>query len=543
MFNKDKEISLNKIIIISIISVIIVSYIINSIINGISKLVGYTSDRYNVLGKNITILSSYDYSSLEKDIVDYASKNNINVKFIYKGDLEIVDELNNNSKDYDAVWISNSMWLYMLDNNYLHSDSKSLGISPVVFGIRKSKAKELGLIDKDVTNKEIVDLISEKKIKYVMNSVTATNTGATAYLGFLTSLAGNPDVLTEEILNKPELADNLKKVFSGVERVSGDEAYLEDMFINNDNYEAVISSESSLININKKLKSNNKEELYLIYPTDGVAINDSTFAFIDNHQDKEEDFLKLQNYLLSKDGQKLLQNKGIRTWYGGVTDNPNKKIFNPDWGINTTKNLKVTRFPSKDMITKSINLYINTLRKPTHVVFCLDYSGSMWGEGRQELVDAMEYVLNKEKASVDNLQFSNSDKITVIPFSSDVIAIWNSTGENTQELRNNINKEEATGATALYTAIMKGISILDEETDEYTKTIIAMTDGYSNEYKSIEDLRRAYEKSTKKVPIYGITFGQATEYELLKVANLSNAKVFNGKDGLLRAFKEVRSYN
>ena len=543
MFNKDKEISLNKIIIISIISVIIVSYIINSIINGISKLVGYTSDRYNVLGKNITILSSYDYSSLEKDIVDYASKNNINVKFIYKGDLEIVDELNNNSKDYDAVWISNSMWLYMLDNNYLHSDSKSLGISPVVFGIRKSKAKELGLIDKDVTNKEIVDLISEKKIKYVMNSVTATNTGATAYLGFLTSLAGNPDVLTEEILNKPELADNLKKVFSGVERVSGDEAYLEDMFINNDNYEAVISSESSLININKKLKSNNKEELYLIYPTDGVAINDSTFAFIDNHQDKEEDFLKLQNYLLSKDGQKLLQNKGIRTWYGGVTDNPNKKIFNPDWGINTTKNLKVTRFPSKDMITKSINLYINTLRKPTHVVFCLDYSGSMWGEGRQELVDAMEYVLNKEKASVDNLQFSNSDKITVIPFSSDVIAIWNSTGEDTQELRNNINKEEATGATALYTAIMKGISILDEETDEYTKTIIAMTDGYSNEYKSIEDLRRAYEKSVKKVPIYGITFGQATEYELLKVASLSNAKVFNGKDGLLRAFKEVRSYN
>ena len=56
MFNKDKEISLNKIIIISIISVIIVSYIINSIINGISKLVGYTSDRYNVLGKNIIII-------------------------------------------------------------------------------------------------------------------------------------------------------------------------------------------------------------------------------------------------------------------------------------------------------------------------------------------------------------------------------------------------------------------------------------------------------------------------------------------------------
>ena len=540
---RKNELRADYLIPVAIVGVIIFAYILNTIITGISKLSGYSNDNYSVFGNNIVILSSYDNKSLEKDVVSYAEKQEINVKFVYKGDLEIVDELNNNSKSYDAVWISNSMWLYMLDNNYLHSDSKSLGVSPVVFGIRKSKAKELGLIDKDVSNKDIVDLIANKKIKYVMNSVTATNTGATAYLGFLTSLAGNPDVLTDEILNKPELADNLKKVFSGVERVSGDEAYLEDMFVNNDDYEAVISSESSLININKKLKSSKKEELYFIYPTDGVAINDSTFAFIDNHTGKEEDFLKLQNYLLSKDGQKLLQEKGIRTWYGGVTDNPNKKIFNPDWGIDTSKNLRVTRFPSKEMITKSINLYINTLRKPTHVVFVLDYSGSMYGEGREELIDAMDYILSKEKAKLDNLQFSDSDKITVVPFSSDVIAVWDGTGANTDELINNIKKEDATGATALYTAISKGIEILDKETDEYTKTIIAMTDGYANEYKSINDLRRVYNNSKQKVPVYGITFGQATEYQLNEIANLTNAKVFNGKDGLLRAFKEVRSYN
>ena len=543
MSNRKNVDNTNKIIIVAVISVIFIAYILNSIISSISNLSGYNAEKYNVLGKNITILSSYDYNSLEKDILEYASDNNINVKFVYKGDLEIVDELNNNSKDYDAVWISNSMWLYMLDNNYLHSDSKSLGVSPIVFGIRKSKAKELDLIDKNVTNTDILNLIKDKKIKYVMNSVTATNTGATAYLGFLTALAGNPDVLTEDMLNNQELQNNLKNVFSGVERVSGDEAYLEDMFINSNDYEAVISSESSLININKKLKKEKKEELYLIYPSDGVAINDSTFAFIDNHQDKEEDFLKLQNYLLSKDGQKLLQNKGIRTWYGGVTDNPNKKIFNPDWGIDTNKRLTVTRFPSKEMITKSINLYINILRKPTHVVFCLDYSGSMWGDGNKELVDAMDYILTQEKAKVDNLQFSDTDKITVIPFSSDVIAVWNANGQDTNELLNNIKKEEATGATALYSAIEEGIKILDNETDDYTKTIIAMTDGYANEYKNIYDLRRVYSNSVKKVPIYGITFGAATDEELQKIANLSNAKVFNGKDGLLRAFKEVRSYN
>ena len=106
-----------------------------------------------------------------------------------------------------------------------------------------------------------------------------------------------------------------------------------------------------------------------------------------------------------------------------------------------------------------------------------------------------------------------------------------------------IKNEDANGATALYTAISKGIEILDKETDEYTKTIIAMTDGYANEYKSINDLRRVYNNSKQNVPVYGITFGQATEYQLNEIANLTNAKVFNGKDGLLRAFKEIRSYN
>ena len=49
----------------------------------------------------------------------------------------------------------------------------------------------------------------------------------------------------------------------------------------------MLLSESSLININKKLESKGKEQLYLIYPIDGVTINDSTFAFINNNSEKE----------------------------------------------------------------------------------------------------------------------------------------------------------------------------------------------------------------------------------------------------------------
>ena len=319
---------------------------------------------------DFNILASYDYKNIEKSLVQYGKKNDIDIKFTYMGDIDIVDELNINSKAYDAVWISNSMWLYMLNNQYLHSETKSLGISPVVFGIKKSKAEALGLTNKDVTNNDIVNLIRETKISYVMNSVTQTNTGATAYLGFLTSLAGNPEVLTEEMLKDPGLIKDLKDVFSGVSRVSGDEAYLKDMFLNDDSFEAVISSESSLIDINKSLREKGKEELYFIYPTDGVAINDSSFAYLDGGRNLKETFLSVQSYLLSEDGQKILSDNGIRIWYGGVSEKVDQKVFDSTWGINTNKYLKVTRFPSKTMITKALNLYIEELRKPTHVVFC-----------------------------------------------------------------------------------------------------------------------------------------------------------------------------
>lgn len=488
------------------------------------------------------ILSSYENQSVQSEITEYAKSLNKKIKMTYKGDLDIVDELNNNLKNYDAVWISNSMWLYMLNNPYLISNSKSLSISPVVFGIKKSKATELGLVNNSVSNTDILNLIREKKIKYVMPSVTQTNTGATAYLGFLSSLAGNPEVLTEEILQDEVLIKNLVDVFSGVDRVSGDESYLEEMVLNDSDTEAVIASEASLININENLKNNKKEQFYLIYPSDGVAINDSAFAFINNDVKKEDTFLKIQDYLIGNDGQKILEQKGLRTWYGGVNKNSDKNVFNKDWGIDTSKYLNVTKFPSKSVITSAINLYIESLRKPTHVVFCLDYSGSMDGDGNKQLVEAMDYILDYSKASKDKLQFSKGDKITVITFSSKINNVYTAIGHETSELINNIQKEYVDGSTALYDAVIKGIEILTSEGDDYTKTIIAMTDGAVN-VGNFSTLNRVYKDNESKIPIYSITFGDAVESQLSRIADLSNARVFDGKTDLLSAFKEVRGYN
>ena len=69
-----------------------------------------------------------------------------------------------------------------------------------------------------------------------------------------------------------------------------------------------------------------------------------------------------------------------------------------------------------------------------------------------------------------------------------------------------------------------------------------MTDGMAN-VGSFSELRRVYTKLNKEIPIYGITFGSAREDQLLEISELTNGKVFDGRQDLLLAFKKVRGYN
>ena len=168
----------------------------------------------------------------------------------------------------------------------------------------------------------------------------------------------------------------------------------------------------------------------------------------------------------------------------------------------------------------------------------------MYNGGLTELKDAMNYILDYETASKDNLQFSDKDKITIITFNSVVDKVFETKyGNNTKNVIKDIDSLEASGGTNIYDPVIRALKILKNDSDsEYTKTVILMTDGYSNS-GSFYDLKTYYDKNKETVPIYSITFGSSDDYQLKDLAKLSNAKIFDGKSGLTRAFTEVRSYN
>ena len=489
------------------------------------------------------LISSSENKVFNDSLTSFAKRSNIDLDIEYEDTLKIIKRLNS-GEGFDGVWLSNSIWMYSLDTkNVKVTDTKSTSINPIVFGIKKSVAEKLGYVGRDVYTEELVNDITSSKFKFTMSNPATTNSGASAYLGILSTLAGNPEVLTNSMLDNEELTERLKSFFSGLERSSGNEDFLEEAFVNGD-YEAVFSYESSIININKKLEENNKEILYAIYPVDGVSISDSPIGYIDNKNDnKKEMYDKIVEFLLSSDGQDLLAKYGRRTWYGGVSDNVDKKVFNPDWGIDTTRYISPIKYPSTQVIQHALTVYQETLRKPIHVVFCLDYSGSMYGNGITQLIDAMDYILT-DRASLDLLQFTDKDIVDVVPFSSEVMDTWHSSNTSEMaEVLDNIKYFSPGGATALYPAAIKGLELLkDEDTNIYNTSIILMTDGAGNvgSYKELEDY---YKNNNLSIPIYSIMFAAAEEGQLQRMADLSNGKIFDGRENLIDAFMEVRGYN
>ena len=102
----------------------------------------------------------------------------------HKGSIDIMQELQSGATGYDAVWPASSIWLSMGDEQHLVKRRVHF-LTPVVFGIRQSLAEDLGFTQGDVSVRDILAAIRDGKMSFCMTSATQSNSGASAYIGFL----------------------------------------------------------------------------------------------------------------------------------------------------------------------------------------------------------------------------------------------------------------------------------------------------------------------------------------------------------------------
>ena len=496
------------------------------------------------------LVTGTENRSLEDMIQEFAETEDVRVEFTFQGSVDTMIELQDGAERYDAVWPAGSIWLALGDEQRVVEQTQSIMATPVVFAVKRAVADRLGWVGRDdVRVEEILDAAEAGQIRYMATSATQSNSGAMAYLGYLYAFAGQPPVLTSEMLHDPEIVQPTKRLLNLVERSAGASGFLRDLFLQEyESFDGMVNNESAIITANQTLTEQGKDPLYVIYPVDGLAIADWPLGFVD-HGDpaKAAFFAKLQAHLLSDDAQRALLAQGRRTGLALSPADADPNVFNPEWGIDLSRVIQPITLPTADVIREALDLYQTELRKPSFTVYCLDYSGSMEGDGEEELEAAMGVLLAPDKAARYLLQPSTGDATVVIPFEDGTKGQWRTDGNDPDVLRGllaRVTDQDASGGTAIYGCLIAALDAMAGDLEGHEPAIILMTDGKSNEGPGFDELQaRLGQEVPGTVPVYGIMFGDASEDQLNNIAEATSGRVFDGRDDLIGALRDAKGYN
>jgi Ca-activated chloride channel family protein len=481
--------------------------------------------------------------------VPWCQQHNYNCQYTTKGSVDQAVLLQSGNVPFDAMWFASTVFWQLGDTNGVLKHVKPMFTSPVVFAGTKSELQSLGFIGRDVTVADILNVAESGKVKVWMTNPAQSNSGASVYLAFLNSFAGNGpgQALTSAQLDSKQVQDQITKFVRSIDKTSPSTGDLTRACVAQpDQCQALFTYEALVIESNQQLVKEGKEPLYAIYPVDGTAIADSPLGYFSHNDPKKEQiFTELQNYLLSDEGVAKIRALGRRAGVVGLTiPNPDKSVFNPDWGIDTTKVIQPIAFPDAQVIQDALARYQTSFRSPVHAVYCLDGSGSMASVGWPDLVAGAQTVFDQSVASKYYLQAHPDDITTVMIFNSDISGgPWTVKGNDAAQLLSlydDIKSHEPDDGTNLYTCLNSAVQEFQQNAGENRKRIIIlMTDGKS-ETTGESDFTTGLQ-SLGNVPVISILYGDADRSQLDDLANISGGTVVD-KGNLIEALREATGY-
>ncbi len=381
-----------------------------------------------------------------------------------------------------------------------------------------------------------------------MTLATQSNSGASAYLGYLHAFASQPDVITQVHLQEAAVQAQIKRFLGNVHRQTGSSGWLMELLLKHyEQFDAMVNYEALAIEANQQLVKRGEVPLYVVYPVDGLTIADSPLAYVDRGDDDlEQAFLTLQSALLEDDAQLQILSRGRRVGRVGLSmATADTNVFNAEWGIDVKRVLSTIQLPSGEVIRDALNLFQTAFRKPSLTAYVLDFSGSMKGNGERQVKAAMRTLLEPDIAAQYLLQASPQDVSMMIAFNSAPSAPMTIKGNAPQQLRGLLKHIEARqpgGGTNMYKATKSALQSLqtyEAQMGEYHTAVIVMSDGKSD--GSLQDIQRA--KLWRDIPVYTILFGEADPDQMHRLADATSGRMFDGRTDMIRAFRQAKGYN
>lgn len=109
----------------------------------------------------LSILSGSENEALEPLFEEFSNRTGIRITMTYLGSVDIMMKLATEELEQDAVWPANSFWITLGDRQKRIKHARSIFTSPVVFGVRRDKAQQLGWVDRLVSIRDILQAIRE----------------------------------------------------------------------------------------------------------------------------------------------------------------------------------------------------------------------------------------------------------------------------------------------------------------------------------------------------------------------------------------------
>jgi Ca-activated chloride channel family protein len=410
-------------------------------------------------------------------------------------------------------------------------------------GIKESRAREFGWIDNpDVTWQDIADKASSGELRYAMTNPAASNSGFTALIGVATALTGSSDAINAGDVNVPAL----QNFFKGQALTAGSSGWLAESYVTEqDNLDGLINYESVLLSLNES--GDLLEDLVLIYPKEGIITADYPLMLL--NADKQEAYDRLIAYLRSAEFQEEMMRTTLRR--------PVVPGIKLDGRIPTPLLVEIPFPNSVEIIDSLLFSYLDEQRLPAYAIFVLDVSGSMRGNGINDLQAAMNNLTGLDESLTGRFaRFRSREIITLVTFSDHVEDVQmfeindvNSQGTTMAEVRSFVDSLHADGGTALYTALSEAYQLAadaQQRDPDRLYSIVLMSDGENTDGMSQGSFENFYEglsEDAQNIRTFTVLFGDADEDAMQALADLTDGRMFDGtSESLSFIFKQIRGY-
>ncbi len=464
------------------------------------------------------------------------------IEFVYTGSLDAVERIES-GENVDAVWVSHGKYLQQTPGVKAKiRASERIMTSPVILGIKASKAAALGWDKTDPTWAEIARAAASGKLTYGMTNPTSSNTGFTALVGVAAALADKQDGLTAADIKTKEL----RQLFVGQKFTAGSSGWLAESYVREQTrFDGIINYESVILQLNADGKLT--EKLTPIYPKEGIVTADYPLMLLNDSKRKAYD--ELVKFLRSPDVQREITQRTLRR---PIISDVEAAAAIPK------KTLAELPFPaSRDVLDALLDAYQGQLRRPAATYFVLDISGSMQGEGINQLRTSLMALAGADASLSGRFaRFQTRERIFLMTFSDspDAPVRFEMPDDVSKvetvlaSVRDYASKLNARGGTAIFSSVKVALDAARADramAPDRQYSVVIMTDGKNEDGIGEKDFAAWYQQQTEAdrgIPVFGLLFGQAEKAQLERLAQLTGGRVFDARKGLKTAFKEIRGY-